>query len=175
MKIGNIERRALIFLDDGSLVSLIDKELANSLKAVTRDGTMALVGLNETSLQANIRAVTDFQISGLRASKFHRVKNVYVVPNLKLPIQSFQPRDIAKLRFRAKADLDFFDYDEPKILLGQDQANLIVAREVFEYGNFCLSQTLLGWVAHGSFGQSGFRKCRVYALIEKPREENLLE
>ena len=136
---------------------------------------MALVGLNETKLKANIRAVTDFRIKGLREAEFRGVKNAYVVPNLRLPFQSFRPSDVAELRFKRKGELSFFDCDEPKILLGQDQANLIVAREVFEYGNFCLSRTLLGWVAHGSFGQSGFGKCRVYTLTEKPREENLLE
>lgn len=164
MKIGGVGKRVLIFLDDGSSVSLIDKKFATSLGATTRDATVDLIGLNETNLKANVRGVTDFNVRGLAATDIHQVNNVYVVPNLRLPSQSFSSRDIAELRFKAKADLNFFEWGEPKILLGQDQANLIIAREVFEFGNFCLSRTLLGWVAHGSFG-----KCRVYALQEKSR------
>lgn len=136
-------------MDDGSSVSLINKKFAHLLGSVNHRASLSLVGLNGTRLDADIESVTKVFIRGLHDLIFYELNEVFIVPDLKLPSQSLRSDDVKHFKNQARSVIDFYDSEEPQILIGQDQGKLITTREIIERGNLCLSRTFLGWVVHG--------------------------
>ena len=78
------KRRVLSFFDEGSTVSLINKELADSLGLVSHRTSLSLTGLNNTTLAVNIGGKTNFSIKSIQNDQFYVVKSAYVVSQLHL-------------------------------------------------------------------------------------------
>ena len=141
----------LAFFDEGSTISLIDRGLAKIIGVTGVKSSIVLSGVNDTDLNVKISSKVNCSISSSYFSKFHKLNGIFVVEGLSLPIQSLG-LDILDYDHLRNLDIKTYSSESPKILLGQDNWELIVSREVRvgPLGSPAASLTLLGWVVHGS-------------------------
>lgn len=133
-------------------MSLISDSLSEKLGLKSTSAPLSLSGLNDTRLDVNIKVKVDFSVQGVHSYNTHQVRGAYFVPNLKLPEQSLSPEDIKNAEHLKDINISTYDWSTPEILLGQDQWPLIVTRSLrAESKNSpAASETLLGWVVHGT-------------------------
>lgn len=168
--------RTLALLDEGSTVSLIDREIARELGAIIMKENVTLCGLNETRLQLSVLGKMRCSISGTIDVKYHDLKNVYVVNDLTFPPQSVRSEDLESYPHLHELPIDPYEAESPRIVLGQDNWDLIVSRQLVYHRREmpAASLTLLGWVVHG---MTKYRDCSIsgYNLHIKslPRPERV--
>ena len=143
--------KVLAFLDDSSDVSLVDSKIIQTLGLKCSRTSMSFNGLNDTRLEVNVLGKTNFLISGVADLEFCELKGVYAIKYLKLPTQSLDQATIQKYQHLKGLNLNIYDKEIPRILLGQDNVHLIVSRKVRSGATFepVASLTRLGWVVHG--------------------------
>ncbi|CAL8128513.1 unnamed protein product [Orchesella dallaii] len=139
--------------DEGSTVTLMDSLIAQELGV---DGPVSCLNLrwtNETSQQEEDSKRVSVSIRGLNAEKFYTMQNVRTVNNFSLPVHNVCASKM-KRYWQHLSDVQFEDIEnaKPSLLIGQDNINLIIAREVVEGPKFApvASNTKLGWVIHGN-------------------------
>ena len=174
----NGKKRTLAFFDEGLTVSLISKELAESLGLIPYQASLSLTGLNNTKLAVNINSKTNFSIKTCTDdinSQTHFVKGVFIVSELNIRAQSLKLSDLARHPHLNDLNILTYDYSLPQILLGQDQWSLIVTRDLRSSNKNALaaSSTLLGWVAHGSLPRThAYPYSSVHAVHQSIEERN---
>ncbi|XP_076389575.1 uncharacterized protein LOC143264787 [Megachile rotundata] len=91
----------------------------------------------------------DFRIRGIH--DVYEVKHAVSVLDLNLPIQTLSKSIVEHIKFAENVTLQAYDAAQPKILLGQDNWEIIVTREFREIKmyKFGISRSLLGWAIHG--------------------------
>lgn len=153
---GDIETTAL--LDEGATVSLIDASLAARAGFDGPTKPLRICGARGmTSTEQTSKMVT-FKIRGSSSNSFFTISNVRTVNNLNLPVNSMCYKSIVK---KFPMLTDYFNdtdltLDKPKLLLGQDNIDLIVTRQVIRgpKDGPMVSQTKLGYVLHGRCGRA---------------------
>lgn len=152
-------------LDEGSSVTLIDTELANTLRLEGRSRQLNLKWINDHSRTTQSREVK-LKISGASTGSSFDLNNVCTIDKLNLPMQSFSfsPNDVRHEHLR---DLPITNYQQamPKILIGLDNSHLGAARKtrISKHGGPIAALTPLGWVIYGrqtdGFGESTTLHC----------------
>ncbi|XP_054015870.1 uncharacterized protein LOC128896528, partial [Hylaeus anthracinus] len=77
------------------------------------------------------------------------------VPNLSLPVQSVSEKLVHFVKSREDVDIRPYINAQPKLLIGQNNWELIVSRELreLEGSGVVLSRSWLGWIPHGTTDQ----------------------
>lgn len=150
------------FLDDGSSLTLLDKEIHEKLRL---KGSAEQLHLQWTNgiVRTEDSLCTTINISGKGGKKLHRLTNVYAVEHLDLPEQSMDVEAL-KNRYRHLRNLPLPEIQraKPKILIGLQHAKFLLGT-VNHVGNDddpIASETQLGWTVFGNSGS----KCGVVAL-----------
>ncbi|XP_055910446.1 uncharacterized protein LOC129944807 [Eupeodes corollae] len=140
------------FLDDGSSITMVEKDVFDLLDLRGEPEQLTLqwtkgVSRTEDSLRTNLH------VSGINKRKRHLLRDIYSVKNLELPHQSV---DVAALKqkFLHLRDLPLPNLNDarPKILLGLDQAKLLVGsrQRSGKDDEPHAMKTLLGWTVFGT-------------------------
>lgn len=148
----NVVVETFAFLDDGSSLTLIDKNLFNKLSLVGEPELLHLqwtkgITREEESTRAMIT------VSGSKKKETHTLTNVYTVENLDLPSQSVKADDL-KSRYRHLRGLPLEDLNnaKPEILIGLQHAKFLLGEKTFA-GNETdpiAAKTRLGWTVYGN-------------------------
>ena len=145
-----IETYALF--DDASTISMIDEELANNLDLVGEKTTLNLRWTDSKTLKTSQSRKVHFEVVGKNEDYFYLLENVYTEKDLDLPVQSINAAKLkSKWSHLSRIDFESMQQAQPKLLIGQDNWNLITTRELIEGPKNApaLSYTKLGWIVHG--------------------------
>ena len=149
---GCVETLAL--LDEASTVTLMDKALADDIGAVGQSDPLHMAWTNSTTHTDNSSCRVSVLVNGSDGTQ-HQLDDVRTAKDLKLHSQSIDGRGLAN-RWPHLDDSRVASYPavQPRMLIGQDNGHLTVAREVVEGPPNApmLTRTLLGWVVHGRIG-----------------------
>lgn len=166
--------------DDGSQSTMMESNLADELgldgvvSPVTYQWTGKVVKHHPDSKKVNLR------ISGAaKGSKVYDLRQVRTISNLSLPRQEFNIEKIMKIY--PNIDLEKLKDTKgrfPRILIGSDNAGLIVPRKTFSYKDDGLQLTRcnLGWTIHGLIDPKATRKettLGIHFASTKDNDENL--
>ncbi|XP_070139042.1 uncharacterized protein [Drosophila bipectinata] len=137
-------------LDEGSSVTMIDKELVAELgvQGVRRQLNIQWFGGMAAREPSN---VVRLQISEAGNSSRHVLRNVYAVPKLSLPMQSLHRRDVRSVNKYARLPMKPYENAVPKLLIGLDHGHLglpLRTRRFAREGPYAAA-TALGWVVFG--------------------------
>ena len=138
-------------LDEGSTVTLIDKTVANILGAAGQQDSLVMRWTDSTQHQFLESQRINIGIRGEGEDLF-TLKGVRTVDNLDLPVQSVSRERLAAQWTHLTDDrVPSLSRAKPTILIGQNNCQLSVAREVVEgpANSPILTKTKLGWVVHG--------------------------
>jgi transposase InsO family protein len=146
--LGTIDIFAL--LDDGSTITLLDEEVANTIGARGRVSGLKIMGVNKMTTEEVASRRIKLRIKGKSMTSEYTIM-ANTVCGLSLPQQLYASKR-AELRKPGVAA----PYVRPSMLIGQDNAHLVVSREVKETpgDSVMQSRTALGWVLHGGAGSS---------------------
>ncbi|XP_055910847.1 uncharacterized protein LOC129945212 [Eupeodes corollae] len=140
------------FLDDGSSLTMLEKDLFDDLHldGVSEDLTLQWTK-GVTRKEKSLR--TSLEVSDVKNPKRHILKNVFTVKDLDLPCQSIDVNYL-KSKYPHLRGLPLGDLVDakPKILIGLDQAKFLLGQRQ-RHGNDqepCALKTRLGWIVFGS-------------------------
>ncbi|XP_075990118.1 uncharacterized protein LOC142985756 [Anticarsia gemmatalis] len=140
-------------MDDGSTITLIEESLAELLGIDGPRDDMWVQGLNETAKHENSKRV-DVTIRGRYNSngQQYKMRNVRTVQKLMFTHQTISRSDVENCaHLKSIEDQLIYQDARPKILIGQDNWELLVALDI-RTGNRdqpVATNTKLGWVLHG--------------------------
>ncbi|XP_055622227.1 uncharacterized protein LOC129765816 [Toxorhynchites rutilus septentrionalis] len=173
----NVQVSTYAFLDDGSELTLVDKDLAKKLNA---NGELQPLCMQWTS--GVTRAEPDSQILQLRISgrgkaKEFALKDVHTVSSLKLPTQTMVYSELQE-RFQHLQGLAIEDYQRvtPQLLIGLDNTRLCASLKIKEgkSGEPVAAKTRLGWMIYGSLpGTITFNRQRYVHVCTRSSEDEL--
>lgn len=139
------------FLDDGSTLTMMERQIAEKLGLVGEDENLHLQwtkGITRTE-----RALKcDVTISGINRKNRFVLNNVYCVPNLDLAPSSQDGDDLSsRYRHLRGLPLPTFQNVKPGLLIGLEHATLLGGRSVIEgkEDEPLASNTKLGWIVYG--------------------------
>ncbi|XP_073831631.1 uncharacterized protein [Musca autumnalis] len=158
------------FLDEGSSVTMIDSSLVRQLGLSGRQSKLNLSWYGGKSSQESAMVV-DLHVSGTSKKRKYALKNVYGVPNLKLPTQSFN----MKSNKHYEVPVQPYNNVTPKLLIGLDHCHLGLPDEVvpLEEGGPYAANTPLGWVVFGQV--CGRQPTSHTCLLTAQPEQNLYD
>lgn len=168
------------FLDDGSTVTMLDEAVADELGlgGPTTDLPLQMLRGQTTTEQARTVTLT---ISGSSSGhNKYAMTNVRTIQQLDLPLQSVRMSQIAAHGMRQLRGLPIENYTNavPKLLIGSDNAHLIVAMRQISCENAGLvaMKTRLGWCVYGpSAGEDARSSRTVMHLREATHNDTALE
>lgn len=150
---GDVETLAL--LDEGASISLIDSSLAQRIGATGRNSPLRLQGASGmTTTETNSQCVS-FSIRGFKRDSNHVISNVRTVNCLSLPVYKCNYNRLFCKYDYLKNIVNINDFvttsERPLLLIGTDNIDLIVTRQVFQGPKTApiVSLTKLGYVIHG--------------------------
>ncbi|XP_073838192.1 uncharacterized protein [Musca autumnalis] len=157
-------------LDEGSSVTMIDSSLVRQLGLSGRQSKLNLSWYGGKSSQESAMVV-DLHVSGTSKKRKYALKNVYGVPNLKLPTQSFNMKSNKHYEVPVKP----YSNVTPKMLIGLDHCHLGLPDEVvpLEEGGPYAANTPLGWVVFGQV--CGRQPTSHTCLLTAQPEQNLYD
>ncbi|XP_045765275.1 uncharacterized protein LOC123867328 [Maniola jurtina] len=138
-------------MDDGSTITLIDENLAEILELDGPRDPMWVQGLNETVRHENSRRV-DVKIRGRFNEEEFTLRNARTVQRLMFTKQNIEQRELRDcVHLQKIEDKLIYKNASPKILIGQDNWELLLALEIRtgRRDQPVASNTRLGWVLHG--------------------------
>ncbi|XP_067628641.1 uncharacterized protein [Eurosta solidaginis] len=137
-------------LDEGSSITMMDRSLLDKL-GIRGEHNLNMQWFGGRSTQETA-TVVDMEISGRGLRKRHRLRRVYVLPNLNLPVQSLSNDDVRTLADRNLPNTPTpFSNATPMILIGLDHCHLglpSVTTHLAGRGPYA-ANTELGWVVFG--------------------------
>ena len=137
------------FLDDGSTISIISKKLAQKIGLAGTKVKISVVGIKGDKFELVNCQKLDFNIETRSGSQM--VKGAVTSDNVKLPTQTISSEFISTLNLPDFVDVQPYYNAQVGVLIGQDNWQLIAARETIAVGdgNVAVSCCLLGWAVHG--------------------------
>ncbi|XP_055621992.1 uncharacterized protein LOC129765605 [Toxorhynchites rutilus septentrionalis] len=149
----NISVDTFAFLDDGSELTLIDKQLADQLGMEGQADPLCLQWTGNVTRREADSCVLQLTISGREVNKKFPLRDVHTVTNLKLPKQTLRFSDM-QTQFQHLRGLPVEDYCNvfPSILIGLNNTHLITNLKIREgkSNEPVAAKTRLGWSIHGS-------------------------
>ncbi|XP_053686981.1 uncharacterized protein LOC128736523 [Sabethes cyaneus] len=141
------------FLDDGSELSLIDREIADHLRISGSTKPLCLKWTGGTHRYESESRCIDIEISGSSGRRFC-LEDVRTVDALQLPEQTVDFERLSN-SFPYLAGLPVHSYKDvrPRILIGLKHANITLVRKSREgkQGEPIAVKTLLGWTVYGGY------------------------
>ncbi|XP_055584824.1 uncharacterized protein LOC129737688 [Uranotaenia lowii] len=139
------------FLDDGSHLTLLDEEVANTLGIFGEKRPLYLKWTGGTERHESDSRVVNLQISG-RSGKKHQLDGVRTVRKLQLPYQTLDFDDM-KRKYNHLRDLpvDSYQNARPQILIGIQHVKISLVQKSREgnTGGPVAFKTRLGWSVYG--------------------------
>ncbi|XP_059062430.1 uncharacterized protein LOC131855205 [Achroia grisella] len=170
-----IETYAL--LDEGSTVTLIDTSVADILGIDGPANTMWIQGVGAMVKHEHSKT-TSVKIKGKHSSTIFKLDQVRTVDRLDITTQSVVDSDIKECGHLKEIREELvYHRATPKLLIGQDNWDLIVSREVRagRRDQPVASYTLLGWVLHGCKTSLSNPVTFCGHLVEKKDDVNIEE
>ncbi|XP_059061142.1 uncharacterized protein LOC131854040 [Achroia grisella] len=170
-----IETYAL--LDEGSTVTLIDTSVADILGIDGPANTMWIQGVGAMVKHEHSKT-TSVKIKGKHSSTIFKLDQVRTVDRLDITTQSVVDSDIKEYGHLKEIQEELvYHRASPKLLIGQDNWDLIVSREVRagRRDQPVASYTLLGWVLHGCKTSLSNPVTFCGHLVEKKDDDNIEE
>ncbi|XP_066600810.1 uncharacterized protein [Prorops nasuta] len=150
--------KTFAMLDDGSTITLINKDIANRLGITGTSINLEIKGLNDREIVSACCEKVIFRING----EFEEflIKNAIAVPGLCLPSQTLSKELVRLIAKKENIFIQPYDNIRPEILIGQDNWQLLTAFETRAVSGtgVALSSTFLGWIVHGVLDQSNFNQ-----------------
>ncbi|XP_036327403.1 uncharacterized protein LOC118740011 [Rhagoletis pomonella] len=143
-------------LDEGSSITMMDQGLLKKLGIGGHEYDLNMQWFGGRTAQ-EAATVVDLEISGKGLTKRHRLRHVYALPNLNLPVQSLSSSALRGVATRDLPNMPMpFSNVTPKILIGLDHCHLglpSVTMQLEDRGPYA-ANTELGWVVFGPTGKS---------------------
>ncbi|XP_060802199.1 uncharacterized protein LOC132902161 [Amyelois transitella] len=158
--------KVLALLDEGSTVTLLDEATAKEIGATGPKEILALETVGGNTIRNTDSERINLKIKGVHQRKKMNINNVRTIKEIQL-----SPQTVDRARLEAcphlKPLIDKICYEDtpPKMLIGQDNWELIVSRHTRKRKKDepVASFTKLGWVLHGCDGgitkQVQFMRC----------------
>ena len=150
---GSRKVKTFAFLDTGSSCTMMEQCIADKLGLTGSPEKLKLLWSNDiTHTEENSICVT-VSISGYPMGKRYLMKNVRTVRTLNIPSQSIDRWELQQWSHLQGVNVDSYRNAKATVLIGMDQAHLIVARDIRDPGmpNRPLAiKTLLGWSIFGN-------------------------
>ena len=139
------------YLDDGSMLSLIDRSLAEQLGY---DGTPETLHLRWTKGITRVEEAMkcDVTLSGLKASNKFTLCDVFCVADLDMSLVSQNGKEVSELYTHLRGlPLPSFEQVKPRILIGLEHASFLNGKQIISGGEDepIAVKTKLGWVVYG--------------------------
>ncbi|XP_036319927.1 uncharacterized protein LOC118734312 [Rhagoletis pomonella] len=142
-------------LDEGSSITMMDRSLLKELGINGKEYNLNMQWFGGRTAQ-EAATVVNLEISGKGLRKRHRLRRVFVLPNLNLPVQSLDSNDLRGLVSRELPNMPTpFSNATPMVLIGLDHCRLglpSVTMQLEDRGPYA-ANTELGWVVFGPTGQ----------------------
>lgn len=141
-------------LDECASVTLIEEEIAEKMNLPGKKETLEMGWTQDIVSRDETSRKVRFKISGSSSNgPKYDVRDARTVKRLSLPKQQHDLREVAEhFSYLKDADLPDITMAVPTILLGLDNANLIVGKKLILDPNGegpIATQTKLGWTVHG--------------------------
>lgn len=162
--------RTFAFIDEGSSVSLIDKNLAKKLNLQGRQETLTIKWTGDTKKTDQKSQKVNFWISGLNEEDEFKLDNVCTFDDLNLPIQSVNGKELqAKYKHIRTIPLPSYEEAQPTLLLGLKDAYLGLPLEIKEgaQNEPIAIKTKLGWTVFGGQGKAENRSLCIEKIKNK--------
>lgn len=140
------------FLDEGSSVTLLDKDLFESLQLKGVSDPLCLSWTGDTKRAEDGSMRTSLQITGTLNDKKYTLNNVRTVENLGLPTQTVNAQALIKKFPQLKGiPLQSYTNATPKLLIGSDNWHLAMPLKAREGKTWqpIASKSRLGWAVQG--------------------------
>ena len=164
-------------LDDGSAISLLEKQVAVKLGLTGPESTLNLHGIGSATISENKSQSISCRIKGANMKRAFSLR-AQTVSALNLPPLASVPSDYVQ-RFPHLNKLSYYQENgAPQLLIGQDNWGLTVSRGIIEKQGcaIALSRTKLGYVPLGMVAESSERECvPSFHVRESSRDEELHE
>ncbi|XP_036217946.2 uncharacterized protein [Bactrocera oleae] len=135
-------------LDEGSSITMIDSALVRDLGMRGCEQHLNVQWFGGHAAQEST-FVVDLLISGAGMQKQHKLRNVYAVSNLQLPLQSLSKDDLDhNFKHISRLPVQSYAQVRPRLLIGLDHCHLglpSTTMKVNTHGPF-IANTELGWV-----------------------------
>lgn len=169
-------RDTYALLDEGSTVTIIDQQLADAVGLEGPTEVMKVQGVSgKVTTHADSKRVTA-HIKGRYETETHEMNDARTFGDMNSFTQSVRPCDIENCTHLddVKTQL-LYDSATPTILVGQDNWELIVSREVRSGPRHqpVASRTHLGWVLHGCRTTTTYPMVFCGRLDAAPEEDKL--
>ncbi|XP_055640368.1 uncharacterized protein LOC129777849 isoform X1 [Toxorhynchites rutilus septentrionalis] len=156
------------FLDDGSSMTLVDREVADMLDIKGESAPLCLQWTaNVTRTEPNSTRIA-LNISGVKGKKY-KLSDVRTVNKLNLPKQLLRYGELATLYPHLRG-LPVSDYEEavPQILIGNDYSHLGAALKIHEGAlqEPIAVKTRLGWTVYEVTQQQRSRQAQIFHICE---------
>ncbi|XP_072948442.1 uncharacterized protein [Epargyreus clarus] len=147
--------RILALLDEGSTVTLLDSAVARQigLKGPVEALTLETVGGKTISKQDSMKV--NVRLKGMHQTKKRTISGARAIDDINLTPQRLEIRRIEECaHLKPISKQLYYEEESPKLLIGQDNWELIVSRATRKgkRSQPVASLTYLGWVLHGSDG-----------------------
>jgi len=119
--------------------------------------------------------VVSLQISGLGKQVRHALRSVYSVPDLSLPMQTLNRRDVQRMHKDARLPMKPYSNVVPKLLIGLDHGHLglpLPTRRFARQGPYS-AVTELGWVVFGPVSGQSISPSPMSCLLAVPKDETV--
>ncbi|XP_048485574.1 uncharacterized protein LOC125490430 [Plutella xylostella] len=146
----SIETYALF--DEGSTITIIDAGVANSLGLDGPTDPMWVQGVSGKEVRHSKSKKVDFTIRGKHTQEEFKLEDARTVKKLDFITQTVKKEEVDDCSHLSDIQEELaYEGASPKLLIGQDNWDLIVSREVREgrRDQPVASRTQLGWVLHG--------------------------
>ncbi|XP_072934977.1 uncharacterized protein [Epargyreus clarus] len=168
--------RILALLDEGSTVTLLDSAVARQigLKGPVEALTLETVGGKTISKQDSMKV--NVRLKGMHQIKKRTISGARTIDDLNLTPQKLEIRRIEECaHLKPMSKQLYYEEESPKLLIGQDNWELIVSRATRKgkRGQPVASLTYLGWVLHGSDGAASRPVNFVTCAHVSSKEEDL--
>ncbi|XP_048484628.1 uncharacterized protein LOC119690594 [Plutella xylostella] len=146
----SIETYALF--DEGSTITIIDADVANSLGLDGPTDPMWVQGVSGKEVRHSKSKKVDFTIRGKHTQEEFKLEDSRTVEKLDFITQTVKKEEVDDCSHLSDIQEELaYEGASPKLLIGQDNWDLIVSREVRggRRNQPVASRTQLGWVLHG--------------------------
>ncbi|XP_059218365.1 uncharacterized protein LOC131994991 isoform X1 [Stomoxys calcitrans] len=142
------------FVDDGANVSMLDENLSRELGLRGKPEILQLQWLNDHQISRKTEKI-NLTVSGVgHCEEKFTISNVYISPELSLPIQSCHISHFLKSRGLEKIPAKDYSHVQPKLILSLNHSFLTVPLQVprmLADGGPFISMTRLGAIIYGPF------------------------
>ncbi|XP_072946136.1 uncharacterized protein [Epargyreus clarus] len=168
--------RILALLDEASTVTLLDSAVARQigLKGPVEALTLETVGGKTISKQDSMKV--NVRLKGMHQIKKRTISGARTIDDINLTPQRLEIRRIEECaHLKPMSKQLYYEEESPKLLIGQDNWELIVSRATRKgkRGQPVASLTYLGWVLHGSDGAASRPVNFVTCAHVSSKEEDL--